>query len=87
MGHRSSDSDSESIEAHIDVAPETGGRADEFALVTPGATADNAVVQIAAAKPRRCVRWRAVVVLVPAILNPFPDVAEHVVNPESVWLE
>ena len=40
MGHRSSDSDSESVEAHIDVAPETGGRADEFALVTPGATAE-----------------------------------------------
>src|SRR5262245_43884345 len=86
MIQRSCNSQAESIEADVDVSTEADGRAHEFALVAPGATADNAVIRIGG-KPSRCIRWRAVVILLPAILDPLPDVAEHVVKPESVWRE
>src|SRR5262245_47854513 len=85
--HRSSDSQAESVKADIDVATDADGRADEVALVAPGTPADNAVIRITASKPRRCIDWRVIVILVPAILNPLPDVAEHIVKPERVWLE
>src|SRR5262249_30316009 len=85
--YRSSYPEAESIEPDIDVTLEADSRADEFALVTPGAATDHAVIRVAAPKPCGSVRRGAVVVLVPAILNPLPDIAEHVVKPESVWLE
>src|SRR5215217_8817056 len=66
------------------------GRAHVLALVAPGATADDTVAWIAALAardPRRSVRWPAVVGLVPAILDPLPYVAVHVVKPQRIRLE
>jgi hypothetical protein len=87
-GHyRPSYADAESIELDIDVAPEADGRADVLALITPGAAADDAVAWLATLQPCGSVRWRAIVVLVPGIFNPLPDIAVHVVKPKRVRLE
>ena len=37
--------------------------------------------------PCRSVRWRALIVLVPAVLNPLIDAAAHVVESKGIWLE
>jgi hypothetical protein len=48
---RSGYPEAESVEPDIDIAPDAEGRADEFALVAPGATADDTVAWIAAPEP------------------------------------
>jgi hypothetical protein len=85
--HRSCNSQAESVEADIGVAIEADSRAYEVAFVAPGAPANDAVTRIAAANLGRCIDWRTAVVLVPAVLDPLPNVAEHVVKPEGIWLE
>src|SRR5262245_10097953 len=85
--YRSSDPQAESVELNIDIAPEADGRADDLALVAPGTAADDTVARIAAEQPRRSVCRRAVVVLVPAILDPLPDIAVHIVKPPRVRLQ
>src|SRR5262249_9596028 len=84
---RSGAREAERAEPHIDRAPAARGRADDPAVVAPGPAADDPEAWVAAREPRRPVRWRAVVGLVPAILNPLPDVAVHVVKPPRIRLE
>src|ERR1700730_14379055 len=77
--YRSSQPEAESVEPDMGIALDADGRADEPGLVAPGTTAGDAEAWIAALEPRRSVGWRTVVGLVPAILNPLPDVTVHVV--------
>src|SRR5262249_38327996 len=68
-------------------AAEAAGRAEESWTVVPRPTADDTATCIAALKPGRTVRWRAFVLVVVNILNPFPNVAGHVVKAERIWFE
>jgi hypothetical protein len=45
--YRSSHAEAESVKLDIDIAPEAGGRADVPALVTPGATTNDAIAWVA----------------------------------------
>jgi hypothetical protein len=49
--YRSSNPEAESVESDMDVAREADGRANQLALVAPGATADDAIAWIAVPKP------------------------------------
>src|SRR6185369_3077889 len=62
------------------------GGADQARRIAPRAAAQDAALAIAGA-PRRAVERAADVELVPAILDPFPDIAEHVVEAEGVRRE
>src|SRR5262249_60338906 len=68
------------------VAPAGAPRADPLAVVAPGPAADAPEAWIAAREPRRSIRRRTVVGLVPAILNPLPGAAVHVVKPHAFGL-
>src|SRR5262249_11489429 len=83
---RSGDPEAERVEPHIDMAPDAGRRADALAVVAPGTAADDPEAWIAAREPRRSIRRRTVVGLVPAILNPLPGAAVHVVKPHAFGL-
>ena len=50
----------------------------------PGTATQHSPTAVTTARPRGPVTRGAVVVTVPAILHPFPDVAGHVVQPETV---
>src|SRR5262249_37821577 len=76
----------ERAEPHIDRAPDAARRADALAVVAPGTAADDPEAWIAAREPRRSIRRRTVVGLVPAILNPLPGAAVHVVKPHAFGL-
>src|SRR5262249_41003046 len=60
-------------------------RGSEFGRrATARTAADDTKAAIAAAfDPRRTVRWRAVVIVMEAILGPLPDVAHHVMQSEA----
>src|SRR5437868_5317544 len=55
-------------------------------IISPRAGPDHARGAIPG-EPRRTIRWRALVILVPAILDPLIDAATHIVKPEWIWLE
>src|SRR5262249_57148475 len=75
-------------EAEIAVPDDDGiraaiGRAEDIGIAAPG-TATNDTIGAVAGGPGRPVRRRAMVVVLEAILHPFPHVAEHVVQAERI---
>ena len=66
--------------------PEADGRANERWNIAIGTAAHNAPTTIAVL-PRTAVGRRTLIVVVPAIFSPLPDIAKHVVEAELVWRE
>ena len=66
--------------------PEADSRTNERRNKAIGTAAHNAPTTIAAL-PRTAVCRCALVVVVPAIVSPLPDIAKHIVEPELVWRE
>ena len=64
--------------------PAAVGRAEVLRIVVPGTAADDTPTCIAIFHPRRSVRWRTFVAVVPGVLDPFPYVAVHVVKAEGI---
>ena len=64
-------------------AREAVGRAQVPRNVEPGTAAKN-TVNTTAAGPGRAVGWRAGIIPIRAILDPFPDVALHVVKAKGI---
>src|SRR5262249_20180654 len=74
------------VPAHI-VPSIASGWADVLRTSVPGTTAADMGVTRAICGSRRAVLQCAVVVVVVAVLNPLPNVAEHVVDPEPIGSE
>lgn len=70
----------------IGTAAAASGRAREDWIVAPGPAAHHPEY-VSTRFPDRTIRGRTVVVVVPSILAPFPDVAVHLVQPEGVGRE
>ena len=66
--------------------PEADGRTNERRYIAIGAAAHNASAAIAVL-PRTAVRRCTLIVVVPTIFSPLPDIAKHVVETELVWRE
>src|SRR5262249_15618565 len=60
---------------------------DGLGIVAVGTAAGDTEACIAAPEPCGAVHWRADVVVVPDVFNPFPDISLHIVKPERVRLE
>src|SRR6266481_2849179 len=85
-GKRSGDAESDVVAAGAALGSEPGRRTQEFRIARPGAAADAAPPAIAL-RPRRPVGRGAFVALVPAILDPLPDVALPLEEAPGVRLE
>jgi len=64
--------------------PETKGRAEAQRIAEPGTAAKDTVVAIALIYPGRAVFRCPFVVGVQTILDPFPDIAVHIVKAELI---
>src|SRR6476620_331353 len=68
-------------------SPATSGGAGRISSSVPLAAADEMDVAVAPLNPYRAAVWRAIIVVVKAILHPFRDIAVHVVQTKPVWSE
>jgi hypothetical protein len=66
--------------------PGAAGRTEVLRIEVPGTAADDALIATTSCF-RRTIRGRPVVVILIAVLNPFPDIANHVVKTECIRLE
>ena len=65
------------------------GRAEVLRMVEPGTAAKDPATLTLGARCRPCgaVRWRTLIGAVPTVLNPFQDVAMHVVQAKRIGCE
>jgi len=65
--------------------PITAGRTETLGRIHPGPAADDTVTAIDCS-PLRAVRWRSIVSVVIAVLDPLRDTAVHIVEPKVIRL-
>ena len=68
----------------VGVAREARRRADERGSAAPGRTTANDTPAVTSSCPCIAIRWCPIVVVVPAILRPLPNIAMHVMDFEFV---
>jgi len=66
--------------------PITAGRTETLGRIHPGPAADDTVTAIDCS-PLRAVRWRSIVSVVIAVLDPLRDTAVHIVEPKVIRCE
>ena len=75
--------------AEAGAAPVAVGGTQPGWITAPGPAAQHAPTTVAAIlfQPGTAVLWRALVIIMPAVLHPLPDVAVHIVKAPGVWLK
>src|SRR5215475_4211712 len=86
-GKRSPDTEAEMVVRVVARVRAAVGGAEVPRFVVPGTAAHDTLSAVATCRPCRAVRRRSVVVVVPAILDPLPDIAVHVVQAECIRRE